>query len=588
MKILGIHCGHNATVALLEDGKMVFCQSEERLNRLKNSGGFPAETVKYVYDHFGKDIDLAVFSSRFIQHDFNFFKNNGFKSVRLSLDIGKGKSLNSRTLIKYILWKYFSRFFSFLFKIRNNLKGKLLENRPLKKEAITFFSKTLNISPDKLVFLYHHTAHALSPCFNLDPKKEYIIFTLDGEGDRACGSVNIFKGGELKILARVNKFNSIGLFWYEMAVFLGMQPIEDEAKIMGLSPYAKKERISGIRNKLKEALWLNEENKFVSLAPWPYLFYLENFTHERFDDLAGGIQFFTEDIVSLWISRWIEKTGVKNVVLSGGLFMNVKLNRKIASLDCVEEIFIMPSAGDESTVFGNCFYGYKQYCEENKIPFEPKPFNELYLGMDFSDKDIKAYLQEPETSGKYKIVFFEDIESEVARLLSENRIVARFKGPMEFGARALGNRSILANPSDVKNIKRINEMVKNRDFWMPFAPSILEEDAVNYLVNPKNIKAPYMMIAFDTTPLGREHLAAAIHRYDLTTRPQIVYREWNPSYHHLIQEYKKLTGIGGVLNTSFNLHGQPIVCSPQDALKVFDNSGLEYLALGNFLIEKKI
>lgn len=588
MKILGIHCGHNATVSLLKDGKVIFCQSEERLNRLKNSSGFPFETVKYIYDKFGNDIDLAVFSSRFIQHEYRCFKNNGFKSVKISQGFQNARSLSGKILIKYILWKYFRKLSFLIFKMKYNQDLRLLENdTAFKNEALTFFSKALNLSQDKLVFLDHHTSHALSPCFNMDFQKEVIIFTLDGGGDHLCGSVNMFRRGELKNLAKVQEFNSIGFLWYEMAVFMGMQPLEDEFKIMGLASYAKRARVLRVYKKLKEALWLNEKNEFKSAFPSSYLYYLENFIYERFDDLAGGIQMFTEEIVGSWIEGWIKKTGIRKIALSGGLFMNVKLNQRIASLDSVREVFIMPSAGDESTVFGSVFYGYKKYCQEKGIPFKPKSFQDLYLGMNFTEKDIKKYLNENKIGEKYKVVFFENIEKRIARLLSQNDIVARFKGPMEFGARTLGNRSILANPSNFNNVKIINDMIKNRDFWMPFAPSILEEEAERYIINPKKIKAPYMMITFDTTELGRKHLVAAIHQHDFTTRPQIVSKEWNPSYHYLIQEFKKLTGIGAVLNTSFNLHGEPIVCSPEDAFKVFDNSGLKYLALGNFLIEKK-
>jgi carbamoyltransferase len=152
----------------------------------------------------------------------------------------------------------------------------------------------------------------------------------------------------------------------------------------------------------------------------------------------------------------------------------------------------------------------------------------------------------------------------------------------------LGNRSILANPSRFENLHRINEAIKSRDFWMPFTPSILAEDMERYIVNPKGIYAPYMCITFDTTPDARRDLIAAIHPRDLTARPQSVFRDWNPDYHELLSRFKSLTGIGGVLNTSFNLHGEPNVCSPQDAIRTVDQSGLQYLVMGRFLLEKKV
>ena len=174
----------------------------------------------------------------------------------------------------------------------------------------------------------------------------------------------------------------------------------------------------------------------------------------------------------------------------------------------------------------------------------------------------------------------------MALLLSQNEVVARFDGRMEFGARALGNRSILANPSSFQNIELINSAIKNRDFWMPFTPSILEEDMSRYIVNSGKMEAPYMCITFDTTEEARKDIPAAIHPRDKTARPQCVIESWNPGYHKLISEFNRLTGIGAVLNTSFNLHGEPNVCSPEDAIHTIDSSGLKYLSIGPFLLSK--
>ncbi|RMD58446.1 MAG: hypothetical protein D6828_02700, partial [Nitrospirae bacterium] len=188
---------------------------------------------------------------------------------------------------------------------------------------------------------------------------------------------------------------------------------------------------------------------------------------------------------------------------------------------------------------------------------------------------------------KVRIKHYKDIERRCAELLSKGDVVARCKGRMEFGARALGNRSILANPNNWKTVKIINEMIKMRDFWMPFAPSILAEYADNYIVNPKGIKAPYMIMAFDTKKEKLDSIIATTHPYDESCRPQIVEKSWNLDYHRLIRYFHELTGEAAVLNTSFNLHGLPIVYTPYDALYVFDNSGLKYLALGNIMVEEE-
>lgn len=265
--------------------------------------------------------------------------------------------------------------------------------------------------------------------------------------------------------------------------------------------------------------------------------------------------------------------------------MNVKANQKIAELKDVKSIYVIPSGGDESTALGAAYYGYTMQTGLINGLADIKPLKQLYLGGQFSDEEIKKVLEEKKKEG-FKFKKFKDIEKEIARLLSEGQIVARFAGRMEFGARALGNRSILANPANLEVLTEINEQIKSRDFWMPFAPSVLEEDADAYFVNKKKIPAPYMMMTFDATERGKNELKAAMHQYDHTLRPQVVYQDWNPSYYKLIQEFKKLTGIGGILNTSFNLHGYPIVYSPQDAILVFLKSKLKYLALGSFLLSK--
>ncbi|HXK40911.1 MAG TPA: carbamoyltransferase C-terminal domain-containing protein [Candidatus Paceibacterota bacterium] len=587
MRILGISFGHNATAAVLESGRIVFCQSEERINRLKNSLGFPEKTVGYILKTYGLNNDKAVFYGKFPSSEYLFLQGLNFQSKRLAQWSGRSFGKSAYPFFKYCCWKLINKPFVWLYIIKDRTIFYAVEsNRHLRRKGVNFFSQSLKIDNSKVVFMDHHTSHALAPCFNLNEKT--LIFTLDGAGDNLCGSVSVYDRGEFEILARVHKFNSLGLLWSNLAVFLGMKPIEDEYKIMGLAPYAKKEHAERICGEFRKILWLNSNNEFRSAFPAGLagFFYLSNFINERFDNLAGGIQMFTEEMVTDWIRGWIGKTGIRNIALSGGLFMNVKLNQKIGEMEEVGGIFIMPSGGDESTVFGACFYGYKKYCEENELPFEPKPFDNLYLGQDFTDEEIKKYINDNKIIKKHKVELYDNIEKKISELLAANQIVARFKGPMEFGARALGNRSILAHPSNFDNVRLINKMIKSRDFWMPFAPSILEEEADMYIVNPKKIKAPYMTITFNTTELGREHLKAAIHPYDFTTRPQIVSKEQNLDYYGLIREFKKLTGIGAVLNTSFNLHGEPIVCSPEDAVRTFENSGLQYLALGNYLVQK--
>jgi carbamoyltransferase len=269
--------------------------------------------------------------------------------------------------------------------------------------------------------------------------------------------------------------------------------------------------------------------------------------------------------------------------------MNVKANQSILELPEIMTLTIAPSCGDESLAIGSAVFGF--VFEGNDIR-TLKPVKNLYLGSEYSHKDIQKAIDSYAFLHPISQKIYTDpaypVEMEVAKLLSENNVVGRFKGRAEWGARALGNRSILANASSKENVKLINEMIKGRDFWMPFATSLISEDQHLYLENPRDFFAPYMSITFKTTSKAIEEIPAALHPYDMTSRPQMVSKEMNPDYHTLLHDFKKLTNSSGILNTSFNLHGEPNVETPIDALRTFDLSGLQYLAIGNIILSKNI
>jgi carbamoyltransferase len=315
-----------------------------------------------------------------------------------------------------------------------------------------------------------------------------------------------------------------------------------------------------------------------------------DFHQYRFDSLAYGVQKLTEECMQDMVRAAVEKYGITDIAVGGGVFMNVKANQHLLAMSEITSLTIVPSCGDESLAIGAAVYGYSK--SVTNVVSELKKIENLYLGSLYEDDEIKAAINNFDFAQKCDVVYFnpateETIEKKVAELLAGNAVVGRLKGRAEWGARALGNRSILANPSSRDNVKLINEMIKGRDFWMPFATSMLYESRDEYLEIPKNFFAPYMAITFATKTKAHTELVAALHPYDLTSRPQMVTKDMNPEYHALISEFQKLTGIGGVLNTSFNLHGEPNVESPYDALRTFELSGLEHLALGNFLISKK-
>ena len=268
--------------------------------------------------------------------------------------------------------------------------------------------------------------------------------------------------------------------------------------------------------------------------------------------------------------------------------MNVKAMMEVAKLDELDEIFVCPSPSDESLAMGACYVVAHDKCLREGL--DPRqvlhPLKNAYLGPDLDLAETQQLIEELAKGGHY-VIRENASPVYIATILAAGKIVGRCAGRSEFGARALGNRSILADPRNIDAVKKINEKIKSRDFWMPFAPSVLEERAADYLINPKHLLAPYMTVAFETTPLAHRDLRAGLHQADLTCRPQLVSRIANPQYHILISEFERLTGVGGLLNTSFNIHGEPIIQSAADALDVLERSGLDALILGEYLIEKK-
>jgi carbamoyltransferase len=307
----------------------------------------------------------------------------------------------------------------------------------------------------------------------------------------------------------------------------------------------------------------------------------------RFDGVAAGAQRVLEDVLLRWSRLMHRRYGGRQLALGGGVFMNVKANMLIGREDWVDELFVFPSCGDESNAVGAAYLGYVEECARRDMAATPQPFGPAYLGPAVTDEEAESVIREQRLEGRYKVAFHERIEERIAELLVSDGVVARCAGRMEFGARALGNRSILANPSDHRVVGLINRMIKNRDFWMPFAPTVLAERAGDYLVNPKSFASPYMMLAMPTRPEARDAIAAAVHPQDGTARPQILEHDWNPEYHAVVREFERRTGVGAVLNTSFNLHGEPIVRSAEDAVDTFERSSLPHLAVGRWLISKK-
>lgn len=582
MITVGFYKGHNATACILKDGKIIAAVSEERFNRIKNADVFPKNAINYCLKKAeveAKDIDLFV---RIYEHPEGYVSPTGkTKNPKLL-----GLILFPLPYLKKFIFQYSSVGF-FLKNTYGFISARILApyyQRVFRENM----SKFLNIRKDRIIFVNHHLTHAYAGYFGFVPenerKKDYLVITLDGEGDNLCETVWTVKNGKWGKIAQSLGGNSIATFYGLITHFLGMKMNEHEYKVMGLAPYVSPHETEKIYPLFQDLFWVDDDLVIHSKYPsGSYLYYFDKvLIHQRFDGIAAAAQALVEDLAVELVKKAIKKTGIKNIVLSGGFFMNIKANKKISEIEEVTSITVCPSSGDESAPFGGAYFGFERLGGKNF-----QAVSNLYMGPDYSDVEIEEIIKEQEATKNYNIKKIADIEKQVAILLAQGKIVGRFKGRMEWGARALGNRSILMDPSRIDLKQELNEQVKSRDFWMPFAATLIEERQKDYIINPKKIKAFYMAIGFDTTTKGKKELAAALHPYDFTCRPQILNQEDNPDYYKLIKYFETITGIGAVLNTSFNYHGEPVVCSPKDALHTFAVTGLKYLALGNYLISKK-
>jgi carbamoyltransferase len=574
MRVLGINDGHNAAACLYEDGRIVAAIQEERLRRVKNWAGMPTQAIGFVLN-----------TARVTPAQVDWVAMNGYHAAfsmsreELMEDYRRINDLDITIKRKA---RRAARKLAGAVGVLDSVRERHRDDRV---QALT----VMGVPRERIVFVEHHTAHAAAAYYGwADFAQDILVLTADGSGDGVCATVSIGKGGKLERLHQVPMAHSLGNIYAMITFLMGMVPLEHEYKLMGLAPYADPKGVERVCQKFMKLIRFEprqplgwEKTEDCPETYCSYRFFRDLLERERFDWIAGGLQRFTELILTQWVKNCIKETGINRVALGGGIFMNVKANKLIMELPGVQDIFIYPSCGDETNAMGAA---YSVYAEKSGVEAMTR-LRDVYWGQRFSDAEVEEALRKFKFQSSVRFTRVENIESRIAELLAEGRVVARHNGREEFGARALGNRSILANPKDPKVVRVINEAIKARDFWMPFATSMLSERAGDYLINPKRIASPYMIMTFDTTERHHE-IAAGLHPFDYTVRPQIVEQSWNPGYHAVIKEFERLTGIGGVLNTSFNLHGFPIASSPWDSLDVLDRSGLSVLAIENWLVEK--
>jgi carbamoyltransferase len=568
MNILGIHDGHSASACLLQDGRAVAAIQEERLSRQKNQGGTPRQALTKVLEVAGttlSEVDAVALSTR--------------------------RYRNQNMATREDVMAVYQRMFEPEPKGAASSASAGDSELELQKRRAQLLIQQ-GVPEARIHFVDHHECHAFTAYYGRGTfDRDILVLTNDGQGDGLCASVSIGRAGQLRRVAEVSRDDSIAAIYSFVTFLLGFVPLEHEYKLMGMAPYAEGSREAERVCRQLEAwfelpdggglTWSRRRGvPPVSELP-PRL--ASELKYGRFDAVMGGLQLFIENIATRWVRNVIRATGVADLAVAGGLFMNVKLNQKLMALPEVRSAYFCPSCSDESNSLGAAWSVWSKQAQRSEG--ELAPLTSLYLGTEYTDEQIGAVLASWQPARPCRVTRVDDIDARAAELLAQKRVVARFAGRMEFGARALGNRSILANPSDPDACALINRMIKQRDFWMPFAPSILAECADEYLHNEKRGESPFMTLAFDLRASAREKLRAARHAHDGSCRPQILSAAQNPSYHALVSRFRALTGIGAVLNTSFNLHGFPIVESPSDALRVFDSSGLQALALGAYLVE---
>ncbi len=592
MNILGIHDGHNATAALFRDGTIVACASEERFTRVKNDTGYPWKAVDYV---------LSAASVKPGQIDKVALATNSQDPVLIKLKRASAFKVPDYIKEMHEYWKpllienrrtdFWQRLLDDPRFASNNSYynidyiKRLPEQRwkdEFNKERLRLIVEQLQIPEDRIHMIDHHTGHAYYAYF-ASPRShtgKAAVVTADGFGDGCNATISIAEKGGLTEIHRTDMCNMARMYRWA-TLLLGMKPNEHEYKVMGLAPYAKDYIREPAYKVYKETLVVDGLDFRWNIKPSDMYFYFqEKFEGIRFDGIAAGLQLWLEEMLTEWIENIMTVTKAEVLYYSGGLSMNVKANKIIAELPAVKDFYVPPSGADESLAIGAALVLAAETGEA------PAPLKDAYLGSAPSKDDAAAFAQPFRSNKDYKVIDDPDADL-VAAYLCKGKVLGRCVGRMEFGARSLGNRAILCDPSKHENLRLINEKIKFRDFWMPFTPSILAERADDYIVNPKRLMAEYMTIAFESTPLARKHLKAAIHPYDFTVRPQLVSPAVNNDYYCLIKAFEKRTGIGGILNTSLNLHGYPIVATARDAADVLQGSGLDGMLFRDILIMKR-
>jgi carbamoyltransferase len=601
MKVLGISpLDKDANVSIVEDGQVLFAAGEERFSRVKQQDGFPTRALEAALKYTGtrlEEIELVAYpfltaenEQKLIDGDLEdekaFLAN--FNPPDLKPMIRDAQALVPRResaihglknpnemMEKGLLHNTFYRLsgaesmLSSYAATQGSKQWRQSALESFRRWEQELLSGLAGLGLEsKIRRMDHHLSHAAN-AFLTSGFERALCITLDGYGSGLAGSVSEGHDGKIKRLHGVNFPNSLGSLYEHVTSSIGFKPGRHEGKIVGLASYGDPKILSDV---LLSRIWQKDGDFKIAGANSVFF---SRYLASKFPkiDVAAAYQHVLEVVATKFVKYWVDKTGIDTVVLSGGVTANVKLNQRIFEIEGVNHIYVYPNMGD-----GGCGTGAALY---HSWPGGTREsYRNAYFGPDYSDKEIATCL---EAAG----LAFEPLQNyaeTIAKLIHEGKVVARFNGRMEYGPRALGNRSIMYHAREPEVNQWLNKRLGRTEF-MPFAPVSTWESRERLYHNVKGAEhaAEFMTITFDCTDEMRRECPAAVH-VDGTARPQLVKREQNPGYYDILKEYEKLSGVPCLINTSFNMHEEPIVCSPDDAVRAFLDGCLDYLAIGPFLV----
>lgn len=547
---------HDSSACLVRDGELLFAVAEERISRIKHDAGFPRLAIQAC-------LDFAKISADQLDEVCLGWQKPGASFGHDLKNMATGKWPAS----------YVSARNSALHFLSMQHQG----------GGAKPFTQQFPASKARFRFVDHHLAHALS-AYSYSGFDDSAVVVMDGRGAWEASSIWHGSNGRLEHVETIHWPNSIGLFYARFTEFLGFTPNADEWKVMGLAPYGQPGVDLSAFIDPEAGPYKVHVHRLLgggpdSFASWKAILGSPRIAESEISDLHNNIAFAVQDMAERAmmsvIQSALKKTASRNLCMAGGVALNSKANGKIVAAGIIDKIFVQPAASDDGVALGAALVPFLD--NGQRLPL--RPMRHAYLGPSFDNDAIESALK------TYKIRYTrtDDPAAIAAELLSNGKILGWYQGRMEFGPRALGGRSILADPRDPEMNAKVNNAVKFREWWRPFAPSFKKEIAPEYLESAYD--SPFMILTAQVRPEKRDVIPSVTH-VDGSARPQTVEKEINPLYYRLIDEFGKRTGVPVVMNTSFNLRGEAIVNTPTDAIRTFFSSGMDALVIGNFLVDK--